>query len=41
MLALFKRWITSYLQSNDDTLPSDWTADFSAEINDEFMIIES
>ena len=29
---------TSYLQNNDNTLPIDWSAYFSAEIFDEFMI---
>ena len=38
---MFKRWITSYLQNNDDTLPSNWTAELSAEIFDESMIMES
>ena len=35
-------WFTfSYLQNNDNTLPSGWTAEFSTESFDEFMIMES
>ena len=41
LLVLFKRWITSYQQNNDNTLPSDWTAEFNTEFFDEFMIMES
>ena len=29
------------MQNNDNTLSSDWTAEFSAEIFDKFMIMQS
>ena len=41
MFTLFIRWKTSYLQNKDYILQSDWTAEFSADIFNEFMIMVS